>query len=142
MSTSRTGMLTAASKVFVICASEDSQYFDRLNEQARAAKLLVDFERSQLKQPWLPSWKAQCHTKIYRCNGAIVLLSKNTNTGSIGWELECAREFEMPLLGVHVDKSKTGRVPDVLKAKAVIEWNWPDIARFIESLGKGSSATA
>lgn len=117
-------------------------YFERLSEQARTAKLAVDFDRTPVKQPWVPVWKSQCYTRVYRCSGVVVLLSKNTNTGTIGWELECARKFELPMLGVQVDRNKTGLVPQELVSSAVIEWSWPEIARFIQSLATGSSATA
>lgn len=129
-------------KVFVIYCPEDYAAFDRLAEQARTAKLAVEFDRTQVKQPWVPEWKSQCWNRIYRSDGAIVLLSKNSSQGSISWELECARKFDIPMLGVHLDKAKTAAVPDELLDWSVIDWNWPEIARFIKTLGKVTSTTA
>ena len=129
-------------KVFVIHAPEDHQFFDKIKDQAHAAKLAVEFDRMQVKQPWVPGWKGQCRTRIYNCGGAIVMLSKSTNAGGIGWELECAQAFDLPMLGVHTDKSKGGSVPEELRDSKVVEWNWPDIARFIQSLNKGTQAFA
>ncbi len=129
-------------RVFVICVPEDSRLFERLAEQARTAKLQVEFDRMQVKEPWIPAWKGQARTRIFRCNGAIVLLSKNTNKGGLAWELECARAVDLPMLGVHADKLEKGSVPAELVDSSVVEWNWPDIARFIQGLGKTSAAPA
>jgi hypothetical protein len=134
--------VSIVTRVFVICAPKDEVFFVRLTDQARSAKLPVEFDHTLLKQSWVPHWKAQCRTRIYPCGGAIVLISKNTREGGIGWELECARAFEIPMLGVHVDQHERGSVPKELLGWGVIEWNWPEIARFIQSLTKGSSASA
>lgn len=128
--------------MFVIYAPKDAPFFERLTEQARTARLPVEFDRLQVKTPWIPEWKAQCRAKIYKCDAAIVLISKNTSEGGISWELECARTFDIPMLGVHMDKFERGPVPQELIDWTVIEWNWPGVARFIQSLATGSSASA
>ena len=117
-------------------------FFDRLVEQARTAKLAVEFDRMQAKQPWVPAWKTQCWNRIYKCDGVIALLSKNTNQGGLKWELECGHKFQAPMLGVQLDKAKSGNVPEELAGSTVIEWNWPEIARFIRSLDQTTSASA
>ncbi len=130
-----------ATRVFVICAAKDEAYFLRLIDQAKSGKVFVEFDHMQIKQPWVPHWKAQCRTRIYPCEGAIVLIGKNTSDGALGWELECARTFDIPLLGVHLDARERGVVPKELADHTVIEWNWLEIAKFIRELG-GSSASA
>lgn len=121
-------------RIFVIYAEEDHLCFDRVSEQARAARLQVEFDRMQVKQPWVPMWKAQCRTRVFACDGAIAFISKRTQQGiGIAWELECAREGQIPILGVHVDKHNKGPIPAELRDSQIIEWNWPDIARFIQS---------
>jgi hypothetical protein len=128
--------------VFVIHAPEDSPFFERLTSQARAAKLPVEFDHMQLKLASVPNWKEQCRARIYRCTGAIVLLSKHTKEGGVDWELQCAQAFNTAMLGVHTSGPDGSCVPGELGDSAVIEWNWPQIARFIQSLTKGSSAYA
>ncbi len=128
-------------RVFVICAPKDEAFFLRMIDQAKASKLAVEFDHMQVKQPWVPHWKAQCRTRIYPCEAAIVLISKNTSEGGLAWELECARTFDIPMLGVHVDSRERGPVPKELHDHTVIEWSWPDVAKFIQGLG-GSSASA
>lgn len=129
-------------RVFVIHVPEDYLFFDRLSEQCRVGKLSVEFDRMQAKQPWVPAWKSQAWNRIYKSDGAIVLLSKHTNQGGLKWELECAQKFDTPMLGVQLDAAKSGNVPDELRDSTVIEWNWPEIARFIKSLDKSTTASA
>ena len=129
-------------RIFIIHATEDNLSFDKLTGQARTAKLKAEFDHMQAKQAWVPGWKGQCRTRIYNCDGAIVLISKHTSQGSVGWELECAQAFAFPMLGVYVDKPERGFVPEQLRDLNLIEWNWPEIARFIQSLTKGQSAFA
>lgn len=129
-------------RVYIIHVPEDSTFFDRLTEQARTAKLPVEFDHIQAKQPWVPAWKQQCWNKIYKCDGVIALLSKSTIQGGLKWELECGQKFQAPMLGVHLDKSRIGNVPEELAGSTVIEWNWPEIARFIRELDQSSTASA
>ena len=128
-------------RIFVIYVPEDYLAFDRLAAQARAAKLSVEFDRMQVKQAWVPGWKPQCRTRIYKCDAAIVLLGKHTNQGDAAWELECAQSFDMPMLGVHIDKATSGAIPNELQGSDIIEWNWALIAKFIQA-PQGSSAHA
>ena len=129
-------------RIFVIYAAEDHALFDRLAEQARAAKLPVAFERMQAKQPWVPLWKSQCRTRMVNSDGAIVLISKRTHQGSgVPFELQCAKEVQTPIIGVHVDKHERGKVPEDLGDARVIDWNWPEISSFILSLKRASKSS-
>ena len=128
-------------KVFVIYASKDYPFFERLKAQARTAGLPVEFDHVQAKQPWFPAWKAQCRSRIYECDAAIVLVSRNSKDGDIGWEMECAGDFGMPMLGVNVDKEQRGSVPKAPLGWTTVEWDWPRIMAFIKGL-KGTGAGA
>lgn len=131
------------SNIFVIYAAEDHAFFDRLAEQARTAKLPVTFERMQAKQPWVPHWKGQCRTRMFNSDGAIVLISKRTHQGpGISWELACAREAQTPIIGVQVDKYEKGKTPEELGDAMVIEWNWPEIAGFIQSVQRAAKRSS
>jgi len=130
-----------ATRIFVILAPEDYLFFDRLKEQARTTRVDVEFDRMQVKQPWVPMWKGQSRTRIFGCAGALVLISKKTkDTGGISWELECAQKAEVPVLAVRIDKSDGNAVPVELKGKPVIEWNWAEIARFIQTSASAANA--
>ena len=117
----------------------DYPFYERLTAQARGDRLPVEFDHIQVKQPWVRAWKAECRTRIYNCDGAIVLVSRNTIDGDIGWELECTGDFSIPVLGVNVDKDQRGSVSKEPPGWVVIKWDWPGIARFIQSI-KGPSA--
>jgi hypothetical protein len=56
--------------------------------------------------------------------------------------LECAQACALPMLGLCVEGSKTPTIPEELGDWPVVDWNWPKIERFIQTLGKGSSANA
>ena len=126
-------------KVFVIYASKDYPFFERLKVQARTANLPVEFDHIQAKQPWFPAWKSQCRSRIYGCDAAIVLVSRNSMDSDIGWELECVGSLGMPVLGVNVDKDHRGSVSKEPPGWAVIEWDMAGIARFVKA-AKGTSA--
>ncbi len=129
-------------KVFVIYASEDWPFYDRLTAQTRTANLQVEFDHLKVKQPWFAAWKAHSRTKIYQCDAAIVLVSRHTVDGGIDWELECAMEFGMPILGINVDKDQKGSVPKEPPGWEQMKWgDWEELSRFIQ-LVKRQSASA
>jgi hypothetical protein len=129
-------------RVYVIHADQDYLSFDRLAAQARSAKLPVEFDHMPVKQTWVQDWKGTCRKRIYHCGGAIVFLSRHTGQGGVGWELECAEACALPMLGLCVEGSKTPAIPAELADWPVVDWNWPEIERFIKTLAKGSSAKA
>ena len=47
------------------------------------------------------------------------------------WEMKCAIEEDIPIIGVHIHKDDKGAVPPELKGKKVINWTWVGIANFI-----------
>jgi hypothetical protein len=88
-----------------------------------------------VKEPFDERWKSQCRTKMKGCDGVVALLSKNTMkaTGA-RWEMWCANDEKIPLIGVHIDRDNKGAIPPELSGKKVIEWTWAGIASFINSL--------
>lgn len=57
-----------------------------------------------VKQKWNESeWKKKCRTKIKRCDGVIALLSKNIYiAGGARWEMKCAIEEKVKIIGKHI----------------------------------------
>ena len=128
-------------KVFVIYASKDWPFYERLTGHARTEGLHVEFDHVQVKQPWFAAWKAHCRARIYECDAAIVLVSRNTIDGGIDWELECATEFGFPMLGINVDKDKKGSVPKEPPDWTVIDWeDWPGVASFLQLVKRQSAS--
>ncbi|MGE5400457.1 MAG: hypothetical protein ACM3S2_08645, partial [Ignavibacteriales bacterium] len=73
--------------------------------------------------------------RIKGCDGVIALLSKNTaKADGEKWEMNCANEEKIPMIGVHIHKDDKGAIPSELSGKKVIEWSWEGIKKFIDSL--------
>lgn len=121
-------------KIFISFAVEDKNFRDLFVGQAKNQLTPFEFVDMSVKDPWSTTWKTQCRQKIKGCHGLIALLSKKTwNADGARWEMKCAREEGIPILGVHIYKENKGAIPPEIKGLKVIEWNWLDIANFINS---------
>ncbi len=122
-------------RVFIAFAAEDATYRDLLRGQAKNNKSPFDFVDMSVKESWDYNWKANCRTKIKGCDGVIALLSTKTYLADgAKWEMKCANEEGIPMVGVHIYKDNKGAIPSELSGKKVIEWTWDGIASFIDSL--------
>ena len=80
-------------------------------------------------------WKTNCRTRIKGCDGVIALISKNTrNADGAKWEMQCANDEGIPMIGVHIHKDDKGQIPPQLAGKKVVNWTWDAIKNFINSL--------
>jgi MTH538 TIR-like domain (DUF1863) len=120
-------------KVFISFAIEDRRYRDFLVNQARDDRSPFDFIDMSVKKAWNEyEWRKKCRTKIKRCDSLIVLLSKNTwHSGGSRWEIKCAREEGLRIIGMHIKKNNTGAIPPELSGKKVIEWSWENLKIFL-----------
>lgn len=121
-------------KVFISFAIEDKKYRDFLVSQAKNDRTPFDFIDMSVKQPWNEDeWKRQCRIKIKQCDSMIVLLSKNTwySSGS-RWEIKCAKEEKLRIIGMHIKKEEKGAIPPELFGKRIIEWSWGNLATFLK----------
>jgi len=122
-------------RIFISFAIEDERSRDFLVQQARDNRSPFSFTDMSVKKAWDQQWKTNCRTKIKGCDGVIALLSKNTwNADGARWEMGCAVEEGIPIIGVHIHKDDKGAIPPELKGKRVIEWTWPGIASFLNNL--------
>jgi hypothetical protein len=123
-------------KIFISFAIEDETYRNHLINQARSEKSPFDFIDMSVKQPWNEEeWKKRCRTKIKRCDGMIVLLSKNTwHSSGARWEIKCAKEERIPVIGKHIKKNDLGAIPPELKGKKIIIWSWDNLEKTIKSI--------
>lgn len=127
--------MVTKNRIFISFAIEDAYARDFLVRQASDAKSPFEFVDMSVKEPWADSWKTRCRTRIKGCDGVIALLSKKTMAADgARWETKCAKEENVPMIGVHISKDEKGEVPPELKGKKVIEWTWEGIATFINSL--------
>ena len=122
-------------RIFISFAIEDSFYRDGLVNQARDERTPFEFVDMSVKQPWDDSWKTRCRTKIRGCDGVIALVSSNTaNASGARWEMKCAADEGIPMIGVHIFKNDKSPIPSELSGHRVIEWTWKGIESFINGL--------
>jgi hypothetical protein len=123
-------------RIFISFAIEDEQYRDYLVRQAKNERTPFTFVDMSVKQPWNEKiWKQKCRIKIKSCDGMIVLLSKNTwHSNGSRWEVKCAREEGIPVIGMHVKKNDQGAIPPELNGKKVITWSWDNLSKFIKKI--------
>lgn len=122
-------------RIFISFAADDAYARDFLVGQAANAKTPFEFVDMSVKEPWEDSWKTRCRTKIKGCDGVIALISKKTMAADgARWEMKCANEEKIPMIGVHISKDDKGTIPPELSGKKVIEWSWDGIAAFINGL--------
>ncbi|MEM6722192.1 MAG: TIR domain-containing protein [Bacteroidota bacterium] len=125
-------------RVFISFAKEDEAYRDYLVEQARDNRSPFDFFDMSVKDPWPEKdWKEKCRTKIKGCDGVIILLSGKTwNSSGARWEVKCAKEEGIPVVGMHIFKNNIKPIIPELEKKEVIYWNWDKLESVIKKFLK------
>lgn len=122
-------------RIFISFAIEDAYARDFLVGQSKNNSSPFEFVDMSVKDAWDNNWKTNCRTKIKGCDGVIALISKKTyNAEGAKWEMQCAKEENIPMLGVHIQKDGKGAIPSELSGYKVIEWSWISISSFINSL--------
>lgn len=120
-------------RVFISFAMEDKEYRDHLVSQAKNKRSPFTFIDMSVKKPWPEEeWKNKCRSKIKSCDGVIVLLSSNTwHSGGTRWEIKCANEEGLTLIGMHIKKNDQRAVPPELNGKQIISWSWENLSNAI-----------
>lgn len=128
------GDVEKTKKVFIGFAVEDKQYRDLLRGQSRLGDCPISYTDMSAKRPWESSWKTRCRERIRDCDGFIALLSKNVrNADGARWEIKCAIEEGVPVLGVHIFKDDDYK-PSEIAGRKVIRWTWDGIGNWIKKL--------
>lgn len=124
-----------AKRIFTSFAIEDERIRDLFVGQARHDKVPYDLVDMSVKEPWSNEWKTRCRTKIKGCDGVVVLISKNLKKadGAI-WEIKCAKEEEIPILGVYMTGCNILDSPDEMNGIKKVTWTWANIADFVNGL--------
>lgn len=125
----------ANKRVFVAFAIEDEVTKNLFTGQAKNKNVPYDFVDMSVKEPWDEKWKTNCRTKIKGCDGFISLVSKNTkNAAGELWEIDCAKEEKIKMLGIYIKEATYADKPDNLYGVTCKEWTWENVKEFIESL--------
>lgn len=120
-------------RIFISFAIEDKLYRDHLVYQANKSTVPFEFVDMSVKEPWDDSWKTRCRERIKGCHGVIALLSKKTRyADGAKWEMLCAVEEGVPIIGVHIHADDKGQIPAELSDQKVIEWTWDGIKNFVD----------
>ena len=126
--------MSRSKRVFVSFAVEDRNCRDLLRGQSQLGSSPIDYTDYSVREPWSSSWKTNCRQRIRGCDGMIALLSSKTQyADGARWEITCAFEEGVPVLGVHIHRWDN-YVPPELTSKPVIPWTWEGIADFIRRL--------
>jgi antiphage defense system Thoeris ThsB-like protein len=124
-----------AARVFISFAAEDARMRDLFVGQMKLEDSPIEFVDFSVKEPWDEKWKTNCRTRIKGCDALIALLSKKTwNATGARWEMQCADEEGIPILGVHIHADDKGAIPPELVGHKVIEWTWAGIKAFLNRL--------
>jgi hypothetical protein len=124
-----------AKRIFISFAVEDKWYRDALVQQAKDDRSPFEFTDYSVKEPWSTAWKTNCRQRIKGCDGVIALISKKTRAADgARWEMQCAHDEGIPMIGVHIHADDKGAVPSELSGHKVIDWSWPGMKTFIDGL--------
>lgn len=124
-----------AKRIFTSFAVEDRNEKVMFTGQAKNTSAPYEFVDMSVKNPWDNSWKTKCRTRIKGCDGVIVLITSNLKCadGAL-WEIKCATEEYIPILGVYMKGASILDSPDALQGVAKVDWTWDNIKTFIESV--------
>ncbi len=113
---------------------EDKNFRDLLKGQSLNTDSHFSYVDMSAKEPWSNSWKTNCRNRIKGCDGAIALLSSNSlKADGQKWEIECAKDEGVPLIGVYIHSDDTS-YPSEMNGVRKIKWSWDGIANFIDGL--------
>ena len=119
-------------QVFLRFAAEDRPFRDMFVGQAAAERVPFGFTEMSVKKEWDPQWRVQCRYRIQSCNAFIALITgKLENSMGAMWEIRCADELRVPILGVYCNGSSIVDCPEELLGKQKANWDWPGISRFV-----------
>jgi len=98
----------ATKHIFVAFAIEDRASRDLLKGQSLHTNSPFEYTDMSAKTPWDSKWKTNCRTRIKGCDGVIALLSRNSlRADGQKWEITCAKEEGVPLIGIYIHASDT-----------------------------------
>lgn len=121
-------------RLFVGFAIEDEWARNLLKGQERLGSSPIDYTDMSAKEAWSEQWKTQCRARIKGCDGMVAFISSNTrNADGARWEIKCAIDEGVPVLGIWTDANQT-YVPPELPASKVKRWTWPNIGAFVDGL--------
>lgn len=126
--------MAATKTIFIGFAVEDKNYRDLLRGQSKLGHSPIEYTDMSVKEPWESSWKTKCRQRIAGSDGFIALLSRKVrDADGARWEIDCAVEEGIPVLGVHIHQDDDYK-PSEIGGETVISWTWDGIGDWIDGL--------
>lgn len=117
--------------IFVAFSIEDERQRDFLKGQSLHTNSPFDYIDMSVKEAYDSGWKDKVRTRIRRSDGVIALVSSNSLSSSgQKWEINCAHEENVPILGIWAYKDDR----TILSGVNTVVWTWPAISQFIDRL--------
>lgn len=117
--------------IFVAFAIEDERQRDFLKGQSLLTDSPFEYIDMSVKDAYDKDWKDRVRTRIRRSDGVIALVSSSSLTSSgQKWEIACAREENVPILGIWAYTNDRTNLVGV----RTVTWTWDAIKTFINSL--------
>ena len=123
--------MATTKRVFIAFAIEDERMRDLLKGQSLNTASPFEYIDLSVKEAYDSDWKEKVRTRIKGCHGVIALVSKDSlsSTGQ-KWEISCAKEEGKKVLAMRVYTTDKTSLP----GHTTVDWSWPAIATFIDSL--------
>ena len=121
-------------RVFIAFAKEDERMRDLLKGQSLNTRAPFEYVDMSVKEPYSSAWKTKTRVRIKGSDGCVALLSKNSPKadGQL-WEIQCAVEEKVPLLGIWCYKGDR-TIPSGFPSSKAKTWTWENVANFIDGL--------
>jgi hypothetical protein len=121
-------------RIFIAFAKEDERIRDLIKGQSLNTASPFEYVDMSVKEPYSSEWKTRVRTRIRGSDGSIALLSKSSlQADGEKWEITCARQEGIPLLGLYIYKNDRSTPTEMGDARCIV-WTWDGIADFIDSL--------
>lgn len=123
--------MTKKKVIFVAFAIEDEFIRNAIKGQSLNTRSPFEYIDMSVKDAYENEWKTKVRTRILRSDGVLVIVSKNslTSTGQ-RWEIQCAKEEGKKIRGIWGYKEDRTDLQGV----TTMEWTWPNIATWIDTL--------
>jgi hypothetical protein len=117
--------------IFVAFPIEDERQRDFLKGQSLLTKCPFEYTDMSVKEAYVSDWKEKVRTRIRRCDGVIVLVSKNSlNSTGQKWEIACAKEENKKIYAIWAYSDDRTELPGI----TAHVWTWDGVQRFIDKL--------
>lgn len=117
--------------IFVAFAIEDERSRDFLKGQSLNTNSPFEYIDMSVREAYESDWKNKVSARIKRSHGVIALVSKNSiNSTGQKWEIQCAQENNVPLIGIRISSSDSTVIPNV----STVAWTWDNIKNFIDRI--------